>query len=182
MDQPFFTVTKREDERVGIKYSSKANKKALFPSQLRKLRTEKSVSQEALSKILGVSKSTIGLWENGDTLPDAKAIRDLAQYFEVTSDYLLGLSKAQKKEYHDFAEQTHFHQETISQLMKLSGDGREELCFKRYRIAFEYLLHSPNFDEIIPTLCEYLDSTSPHEKVKNFSKMYIDLDLSLIHI
>ena len=60
--------------------------------------------------------------------------------------------------------------------MKLSGDGREELCFKRYRIAFEYLLHSPNFGEIISTLCKYLDSASPHEKVRDFSKMYIDLE------
>lgn len=89
MEQPFFPVTRREAERSGVQYSSEANKNALFPSQLRELRTEKGVSQEALSKVLGVSKSTIGLWENGDTLPDAKAIYDLAAYFGVSTEYIL---------------------------------------------------------------------------------------------
>lgn len=89
MEQSFFTVTRREAERAGIQYSSEANKNALFPSRLRELRSEKGVSQETLSKVLGVSKSTIGLWENGDTLPDAKAIYDLARYFEVSAEYIL---------------------------------------------------------------------------------------------
>ncbi len=92
MEQMFFPVTRREAERTGIKYSSEANKNALFPSRLRELRAKKSVSQEALSKVLGVSKSTIGLWENGDTLPDAKAIHDLAKYFEVSTEYILCLT------------------------------------------------------------------------------------------
>jgi transcriptional regulator with XRE-family HTH domain len=94
MEQTFFPVTRREAERVGIQYSSEANKKALFPTRLRELRVEKGVSQEALSKVLGVSKSTIGLWENGDTLPDAKAIYDLAEYFKVSTDYILCRTRA----------------------------------------------------------------------------------------
>ena len=89
MEQSFFPVTRREAERQGVQYSSKANKNSLFPSRLRELRAEKGVSQEALSKVLGVSKSTIGLWENGDTLPDAKAVFDLADYYEVSTDYLV---------------------------------------------------------------------------------------------
>lgn len=94
MERAFFPVTRREAERSGIPYSSEANKNALFPSQLRELRKEKGVSQEVLSKALGVSKSTVGLWETGDTLPDAKAIHDLAEYFEVSTDYILCRTRA----------------------------------------------------------------------------------------
>lgn len=89
MEQTFFPVTRREAERSGVQYSSEANKSAIFPSRLRELRAEKGISQEALSRTLGVSKSTIGLWENGDTLPDAKAIYDLAGYFGVSTEYVL---------------------------------------------------------------------------------------------
>lgn len=92
MEQLIFPVTKKVAEKQGGIYSSEANKNALFPSRLRELRKEKGVSQDQLSKELGVSKSTIGLYETGDTLPDAKTLRDLAVYFDVSADWLLGLT------------------------------------------------------------------------------------------
>ena len=91
MERLIFPVTKKEAEKSGRKYSSEENKKALFPSQLRDLRKEKGISQETLARDLGVSKSTIGLYETGDTLPDARTLYDLAVYFDVSADYLLGL-------------------------------------------------------------------------------------------
>ena len=90
MEQLFFPVTRREAERSGIEYSQEANKKAGFPSRLRELRKEKGVSQDTVSKELKISKSTLGLWETGDTLPDAKAVYDLAIYYGVSTDFLLG--------------------------------------------------------------------------------------------
>ena len=58
MEQTFFPVTRREAERSGTKYSSEKNKNAGFPSRLRELRKKKGVSQDIVSKELGVSKST----------------------------------------------------------------------------------------------------------------------------
>lgn len=95
MERMLFPVTRREAGRLGIQFSSEANKNSCFPSRLRELRKEKGVSQDALSKELGVTKSTIGLWETGDTLPDAKAIFDLANYFGVSADWILGRSDIQ---------------------------------------------------------------------------------------
>lgn len=94
MEKLIFPVTKKEAGKVGTSYSSEANKNALFPSQLRKLRKEKGVSQETVARDLGVSKSTIGLYETGDTLPDAKTLCDLAKYYEVSADYLVGITAA----------------------------------------------------------------------------------------
>ena len=92
MERLIFPVTRREAEKGGRPYSSAENRNALFPSQLRELRKEKGISQEALARDLGVSKSTIGLYETGDTLPDAKTLHDLAVYFDVSADWLLGLT------------------------------------------------------------------------------------------
>ena len=97
MDRLIFPVTKKAAEKEGIPFSSQYNKNALFPSRLRELRKKKGISQDQLAKILGVSKSTLGLYETGDTLPDAKTLRDLAVYFEVSSDFLLHLSDYESK-------------------------------------------------------------------------------------
>lgn len=40
----------------------------------------------------GISQSSIGAWEIETSVPNAKSIITLAKYFEVSSDYLLGIS------------------------------------------------------------------------------------------
>ena len=117
MEQTFFPVTRREAERSGAKYSSEKNKNAGFPSRLRELRKKKGVSQDIVSKELGVSKSTVGLWETGDTLPDAKAVRDLASYYEVSTDYLLGRTDISSLEVDDYE---YFHMKEYNIDKKLS--------------------------------------------------------------
>lgn len=176
MSRQIFPVTRKEAEKQGISYSSENNRNSQFPTRLRELREGKGIPQITLSQVLGVSKSTVGLWENGDTLPDAKMVHDLAIYFDVSADYLLGLSDGAKHEYHDFARLTHFSPITIGNLMEISGHAHDEICFSRYRVAFEYLLSSFSFREIISLFCEYMDTTIPHGEVKDFDKMYIKLD------
>lgn len=89
MPYPIFPTTKKASEKAGNTYSAQENKNAQFPTRLRKLREKANVSQKALSDKLGISKSTLGLWETGDTLPDAKMVSELADIFGVSSDYLL---------------------------------------------------------------------------------------------
>ena len=64
----------------------------IFCERLRKLRTDKELSQAKLAKILGTYQQTIGAWENGTTEPDIETVTRLAVFFDVTADYLLGLS------------------------------------------------------------------------------------------
>lgn len=97
MDKQVFPVTKKEAEKRGIAYSSEENRNALFPTRLRNLREKKGVSQATLASVLKVSKSTVGLWETGDTLPDAKSLHDMAEYFQVSADYMLCLSEDSKR-------------------------------------------------------------------------------------
>lgn len=50
---------------------------------LKKLRSEKSVTQVELAEILGVSNRSISRWENGTTMPDFDLLIELAKYYEV---------------------------------------------------------------------------------------------------
>lgn len=63
-----------------------------FKDRLKELREEKGLSQSQLSKETGLSQAIISMWEDGLRMPNAQAIIVLAKYFEVTTDYLLGLN------------------------------------------------------------------------------------------
>ena len=52
------------------------------------------MTQQKLADLLKCSKSTISLYETGDTVPDAKNIVRLCDIFGVSCDYLLGLESA----------------------------------------------------------------------------------------
>lgn len=58
--------------------------------RLLELRKKENLSQEALSKILNVGQTTISSWERGEKEPDNETLLKLADYFSVSTDYLLG--------------------------------------------------------------------------------------------
>ncbi len=62
-----------------------------FCEQLKAVRLEKKLSQPELAELVGVSKGMISFWENGVSEPTITNLIKLAQIFEVSTDYLLGL-------------------------------------------------------------------------------------------
>ena len=63
-----------------------------FQERFKYLRNEKGIGQEALAKELGVSKSIISFWENGQRSPTLGNLLAIANYFHVSIDYLAGLT------------------------------------------------------------------------------------------
>ena len=57
---------------------------------LKELRINRGVSQKEFAAILGVSQQTIASWEVGRTEPSNSLLKDIADYFNVSADYLLG--------------------------------------------------------------------------------------------
>lgn len=60
--------------------------------RLKELRIEKKMNQKELADRLGYKQNTISQWENGKRLMDTETLRIVADFFEVSSDYLLGMS------------------------------------------------------------------------------------------
>lgn len=58
--------------------------------RLKELRTARGLSQVALADALNVSKSIIGAYETGDRRPSYEVLEELADYFNVSIDYLTG--------------------------------------------------------------------------------------------
>ena len=61
-----------------------------FQSVLKSLRKANGLTQDELAKILKISRSTIGMYENGSREPDYETLEAIADYFNVDIDYLLG--------------------------------------------------------------------------------------------
>ena len=61
------------------------------------LRKQKNITQEDLAAELGVTAAAVSKWENGYTLPDILMLCALADYFQVTTDELLGRSAVRKR-------------------------------------------------------------------------------------
>ena len=64
---------------------------SVFAKRLKELREEKELSMMQLASKLGVSDASICKWENDLTEPRANNILAVAHFFEVSTDYLLGL-------------------------------------------------------------------------------------------
>lgn len=66
----------------------------VFAATLQSLRKKRGVTQEQLATHLGVSPQAVSKWENG-SYPDGDLLPRLADYFEVSIDYLYGRAKAE---------------------------------------------------------------------------------------
>ena len=65
----------------------------IIGKKIKELRLEKGLSQLMVAKAVGVDKRAIIFWEQEINEPKASYIVNLAKFFNVTTDYLLGLEE-----------------------------------------------------------------------------------------
>ena len=65
-------------------------------SKLRDIREDNDISQEKMANILGVNRSTYSLWELGINIIPLKNLCDYADYFNLSIDYILGLTNVKR--------------------------------------------------------------------------------------
>lgn len=62
-----------------------------FSERLKELRIEKNISQKELANAMKVGQRCVSGWEAQGREPNFDVVIELAKYFGVTTDYLLGL-------------------------------------------------------------------------------------------
>lgn len=68
----------------------------IFAERIRELRLERGLTQEAVGEIIGVKRFAVYSYEKGRACPEMKGLVALADYFDVSMDYLAG--RTDKKE------------------------------------------------------------------------------------
>ncbi len=100
--------------------------KPVFGKILKSLREEKGITQEGLASILNVSRSSVANYETGVREPDIACLEDIADFFEVSVDYLLGRSDLKHKEP---------EMEQLAQLQKLAERTEKELVLDEMQLS-----------------------------------------------
>ena len=68
--------------------------KLFIAENLKRLRQSRGLTQEQLAEQLGVSFQAVSRWENALSYPDIELIPEIAAFFEISSDELMGTEKA----------------------------------------------------------------------------------------
>ena len=64
--------------------------------QIRLLREREGISQSALARALGATRAAVNAWEMGVSNPSMQSLVELALYFHVSVDHLLGLDNSDR--------------------------------------------------------------------------------------
>lgn len=72
-------------------------------NKYRQLRKEKKMSQAVLAERLGVSQTAVSQWETNKNYPDIKTVKELAEIFAVSTDYLLNVDTSKVKRDNEIA-------------------------------------------------------------------------------
>ena len=67
-----------------------------FPIRIKKARIEAGYTQTQVHDITGVSQSNLTKYENGKLEPNLETLGILAQFYDVSTDWLLGVSPSKK--------------------------------------------------------------------------------------
>ncbi len=62
----------------------------MFANQLKNLRKSKGLNQVQLAQKLAVTSQSVSNWENDNIMPSVEMLEKIADYFNVSTDYLLG--------------------------------------------------------------------------------------------
>ncbi len=66
-------------------------------NKIRELRKNRGMTQSELAEMLGISSSSVGMYEQGRRQPDSEMILKICSVFGTSADYLLGKDKSDQK-------------------------------------------------------------------------------------
>lgn len=101
----------------------------IFDERLTELRKAKGLSQKDCALELGMpDASKYNKWENGANRPDYETVCQLAKYFNVTTDYLLGASDCKSLDNDVIYKITGLSDNAIERIKQLNGLGLNNLA------------------------------------------------------
>lgn len=71
----------------------------MLGDKIKELRNKKGIYQQDLADALSVSKSTVAMWETNKREPDLEMIKKIADYFNISTDYLINWEEDKKPKF-----------------------------------------------------------------------------------
>ena len=100
----------------------------MFKISLKELRESKGMTQRDFAAEFGVSKGTVGMWESGAREPRTiDEINRIADYFGVSTDYLLGRTEEKEKPTPEEGDGPALNTRLVERLIQLSPEEQEKV-------------------------------------------------------
>ena len=90
---------------------------------IKKLRQERGMKQEELGLAVGVSKQSVSNWENDNVLPSIEMLVKMADFFQVSTDYLLGRAPVSPISVDGLTEEQQVHLKSVIRDLKNANQG-----------------------------------------------------------
>lgn len=139
-----------------------------FSQRLRELRTNKKISQQTMSRKLGVGLCTYGTYETSRYLPPVDTLSELADYYNVSTDYLLGKTDDRYSE-NEGTDKLNFSDECMDRLVDISKNETQKKIL-------EDIITGKDFFKLLSYIEEYKllkdNSEIDNSKITNTSKSH----------
>lgn len=128
-------------------------------SPLNRKVTQSELADEICKKGHPVKRQTISLYKDGRAMPDIEKFKIIADFFDVSYDFLLGKSNSTKREYYDIAEKTGLSDESISalRLLKEQIDNNDNPAW-RWRLKAINLIIAHKGEDFVSPIVYYVSS------------------------
>ena len=128
-----------------------------FSENIKRLRKECGLTQEALADFFGVSFQAVSKWERSESYPDIEMLPDIAEYFGVSIDELLGVNRAKNEkeilniieEYDNLTDSKARHEIIVKAIGKYPNDFRLQL---RHMSDLAFRHNGEDYKEYLPKI------------------------------
>lgn len=141
--------------------------KDVFAERLKKLMKEHGVTQLMLSRELNITRQAISLYTKGQSSPDINILKKIANYFDVSTDYMLGISDTQS---------TSPDVKTVQEYTGLSESAVKRLGLLSYtqtRTVLSYLIEEGKIETICFCLQNLINLENDNTQNKIMTKRKI---------
>lgn len=136
---------------------------AEFKDRIKKLRLEHHLTQGELARMLGISRSTIGMYETGKRTADYETLELIADYFNVDMNYLTGWSDSPSLSYWEHEKQKSISYDTfIHQYLEYKScydsDGQKVIIKLKQEPNITYRVPAEEYENFYEYTKDRIDS------------------------
>lgn len=135
-----------------------------FPTNLRELMKEHNVTQKVLAEVIEMRPQTVSLYIGGQSVPDINTLYKIAEYFNVSADWLIGRPnsiRTMKEDIRNACSCLGLSEDAVVLFRQVTSLD----CYRGRRETLNVLLKNSNFYHLLDIIFDTAKAISPEDEV-----------------